>query len=56
MPAIDPADIPIVTSAGKRREDEDTVDTTRGAYVDKTRGGAIPIPHANRHQQTSGDD
>ncbi|MGZ0187621.1 MAG: LLM class flavin-dependent oxidoreductase [Alphaproteobacteria bacterium] len=56
MPAIDPADIPIVTSAGKRREDEGAVDTTRGAYIDKTRGGAIPIPHANPHQQGAGDD
>lgn len=47
MPAIDPADIPIVKAAGKRREEQGAVDTTGGAFVDKTRGGAIPIPHAD---------
>ncbi|MBT6273106.1 MAG: LLM class flavin-dependent oxidoreductase, partial [Chromatiales bacterium] len=36
--------IPIVTSAGRRREDEGTGDPTGAAFVDKTRGGAIPIP------------
>ncbi len=47
MPAIDPADIPVVTSAGLRRQEEGANDTTGGAFVDKTRGGAIPIPHAD---------
>ena len=47
MPEIDPADIPVVTSAGKRRQDMGANDPTGGAFVDKTRGGAIPIPHAD---------
>lgn len=47
MPAVDPADIPVVKSAGKRREEAGLTDPTGGAFVDKTRGGAIPIPHAD---------
>ncbi len=43
MAAIDPADIPVVTSAGRRREEAGAGDPTG----DKTRGGAIPIPHAD---------
>ena len=39
--------IPVVKAAGVRRQEEETEDTTKGAFVDKTRGGAIPIPHAD---------
>ncbi|MEK9904925.1 MAG: LLM class flavin-dependent oxidoreductase [Rhodospirillales bacterium] len=45
MEPIKVEDIPIVTSAGRRREEQGVRDTTGGAFVDKTRGGAIPIPH-----------
>ena len=51
MPTIDPADIPVVKSAGKRREEMGANDPTGGAFVDKTRGGAIPIPHADPKAQ-----
>ena len=39
--------IPTVKAAGKRRIESGEVDPTGGAFVDKTRGGAIPIPHAD---------
>lgn len=57
MPEIDPADIPVVKAAGKRREEQGSGDVTGGAFVDKTRGGAIPIPHADPRQATApGED
>ena len=39
--------IPTVKAAGKRRVESGEVDPSGGAFVDKTRGGAIPIPHAD---------
>ncbi|HKK31636.1 MAG TPA: hypothetical protein VKA18_14725 [Alphaproteobacteria bacterium] len=39
--------IPVVKAAGKRRIESGEVDSTGGAFVDKARGGAIPIPHAD---------
>ncbi len=56
MAPVDPADIPVVKAAGKRREEEGANDTTGGAFVDKTRGGAIPIPHADPRRAAGGDD
>ncbi|MCB1741129.1 MAG: LLM class flavin-dependent oxidoreductase [Gammaproteobacteria bacterium] len=46
--------IPLVKAAGKRREEQGTLDTTGGAFVDKTRGGAIPIPHADPRARREG--
>ena len=39
--------IPAVKAAGKRRVESGEVDPSGSAFVDKTRGGAIPIPHAD---------
>jgi len=47
LPEVAPADIPTVVSAGRRRIESGEVDPSGGAFVDKTRGGAIPIPHAD---------
>lgn len=47
MPEITSEDIPTIVSAGRRRIESGEVDPTGGAFVDKTRGGAIPIPHAD---------
>ena len=57
MAPIDPADIPKVKAAGLRRQEEGAVDPTGGAFVDKTRGGAIPIPHVDpRARRVAGED
>lgn len=59
MAEIDPADIPSVKAAGRRREEEGAADPTGGAFIDRTRGGAIPIPHADPRrgrQDTGGGD
>ncbi|MEQ9121920.1 MAG: hypothetical protein RIM80_05070, partial [Alphaproteobacteria bacterium] len=57
MAPVDPADIPVVKSAGLRRQEAGTDDPTGGAFVDKTRGGAIPIPHADpRARRLAGED
>jgi alkanesulfonate monooxygenase SsuD/methylene tetrahydromethanopterin reductase-like flavin-dependent oxidoreductase (luciferase family) len=48
--------IPTVKAAGKRRIESGEVDPTGGAFVDKTRGGAIPIPHADPRAARTGDD
>jgi alkanesulfonate monooxygenase SsuD/methylene tetrahydromethanopterin reductase-like flavin-dependent oxidoreductase (luciferase family) len=47
MPEIPRDQIPTVVAAGKRRIDTGEVDPTGGAFIDTTRGGAIPIPHAD---------
>ncbi len=39
--------IPLIKAAGVRRAESGQGDTTQGAFVDKTRGGAIPIPHSD---------
>jgi alkanesulfonate monooxygenase SsuD/methylene tetrahydromethanopterin reductase-like flavin-dependent oxidoreductase (luciferase family) len=48
--------IPTVKAAGKRRIESGEVDQSGGAFVDKTRGGAIPIPHADPRAARAGDD
>lgn len=51
--------IPVISAAGKRREEEGAMDPSGCAFVDKTRGGGIPIPHADPQRlktQSAGDD
>lgn len=47
MPDLPRDQIPSVKAAGKRRIESGEVDPSGGAFVDKTRGGSIPIPHAD---------
>lgn len=52
MAELPPDQIPVVKAAGKRRIESGEVDPSGGAFVDKTRGGAIPIPHVDPRAAT----
>ena len=47
LPELSKGQIPVVKAAGKRKIESGEVDPTGGAFIDKTRGGSIPIPHAD---------
>ena len=47
LPELSKGQIPVVKAARKRKIESGEVDPTGGAFIDNTRGGSIPIPHAD---------